>query len=79
MKTEAQLQRAIKLLSLFLSGEVKLPRQMSPEAVLNTQGVVRALQWTVGQIDQSPLDRLLTEIEEIQDGPGYNPHHSLIE
>ena len=62
---------------LLLSGQVKknsLPHQFSHDAILNTQGVVRALQWTLQTPDSFPLESLLHDIEKATDTPGFNPH-----
>lgn len=79
MKSEAELQRAVRLLSLLLSGQVKLPRPIPHEAILNTQGVVRALQWTMSFPDSVPLDKLLHDIETAMEDPGFNPQHTITE
>lgn len=78
-KTEEQIVRAIKLLSLLLNNEVKLPHPIPPNVILNTQGVVRALQWTIGLSRIQPLDDLLDEIERATEGPSFNPHQNLNE
>lgn len=74
MKSEAELKRAIHLLMLLLSGQVKLKRPIPPDAILNTQGVVRALQWTMSFPDSVPLENLLRDIEKATEEPGFNPH-----
>ncbi len=79
VKNREEILRAIHLLSLALSGQVKLPRPLSPQAQLNTQGVVRALQWTIGEINPIPLDLFLQEIEQLTQDPGFNPMHSVAE
>lgn len=79
MKSEAELQRAIRLLLLLLSGQVKLKRPIPHDAILNTQGVVRALQWTISFPDSVPLENLLRDIEKATEEPGFNPHHVTAE
>lgn len=74
MKSETEIQRAIRLLCLLLSGQVKLKHPPPPDAILNMQGVVRALQWTLNSPDSFPLENLLRDIEKATEDPGFNPH-----
>ena len=75
MKSEAELKRAIHLLCLMLSGQVKLKRPLPPDAILNLQGAARALQWTLNFPDSVPLEKLLRDIDHATIEPGFNPHH----
>lgn len=79
MKSPAELQRAIHLLSILLSGQIKLSHPIPPDAILNTQGVVRALQWTMNCPDCVPLENLLRDIEKAMEEPGFNPHYIITE
>jgi len=79
MKTEPEIQRAQRLLCLLLTRQVSLPQPLPPDAVLNMQGVVRALQWTLDIPDVMPLENLLSQIEKAMEGPGFNPHQARSE
>lgn len=79
MKSEAELQRAFRLLTLLLSGQANLKRPLPPAATLNVQGAARALQWMLGLTEPVPLENLLRDIEEATNDPGFNPHHVTAE
>jgi len=79
MKTEPEIDRALRLICLLLSGQVKLPNPLPPDAALNLQGVARALQWTLDMPDPMPLENLLQQIEKAAQGPGFNPHQTRVE
>lgn len=79
MKSEQEMKRAVKLFTLYLSGQVKLPNEMNQEAKLNAQGVVIALDWVTGQSDPGPMDRFLAQIEQIANSPGFSEHQAIIE
>jgi len=79
MKSEAEIQRAILLISLLLANQVQLPQPMPPAAVLNLHGVARALHWMLSMPDHLPLENLLSQIEKAAEGPGFNPHQTRVE
>lgn len=52
---------------------------MSKEALLNTAGLIRGLQWVLQVGDPLVLGNLLDEIEKLTEGPGFNPQQMVIE
>lgn len=79
MKSEQEINRAIHLLSLLLSGQVQLKVQLPPAALQNAHGVVRALQWTLSLPNPLDLEFLLRDIERAMDGPTFNPQSTMTE
>jgi hypothetical protein len=79
MKTQAEVERAIKLLTLALTDQVKLRRPWRKETQQQSLAVCRALMWVIDIKNPLPMDEMLKELESLVDDPGYNPHQSVSE
>ena len=79
MKTQADLERAAKLLGLALTSQVKLRRPWNKEVEQQTLVVCRTILWALELPGCVPLDQLLNEIEELTEGPGFNPMQTVSE
>lgn len=79
MKTEADIERAIRLLTLALTGQVKLRKPMTKPVYEQTLAIARALQWAIDQPTMLLLDSFLEEIQSRSEDPGFNPHKTLAE
>lgn len=81
MKTEAEIERAIGLLTLALTGQVKLRNPMTKEVYEQTVATIRALQWAAGHPTplNGPMDAFLNQVQSLSEEPGFNPHKTLAE
>lgn len=79
MKTQAEVERAVKLLTLLATGQVKLPVGMCKDAAQQTLTACRGLMWVLELPNPFLLDQLLLDIEAQIDGPSHNPMETVIE
>lgn len=79
MKTQYEIEQAVKLLTLALTGQIKLRRPMTKEVAQQTLVATRVLQWILGIPTVLPMEEFLKELEDLTTEHTFNPQDTRSE
>lgn len=77
MKDEKELQKALELVEMALTKQVKLQPPMPDEMEEALKGCKQCLYWMIGHPKGETFRKVLGLISEATDGPDYNPQQSI--